>query len=236
MARTNHAPALTYSVQDYLKGIYELTANGEPATTNAIAERRGITPASVTGMMQKLAGLKPALVSYKKHRGVHLTDSGRRAALEVIRHHRLLETWLAETLGYSWDEVHGEAERLEHAMSEEMEERIARALGDPARDPHGEPIPSAELIMPPDLSVPLADLEVGQSAIVRRVQPQESLALRRLQGIGLHIGSLVEVVGLSSYDQLMTLHVQGQTKDTTLGPALTRRVYVEPTRHITEGQ
>lgn len=125
--------SLTDSIQDYLKVIYELTEDGEAASTTAIATRLHIAPASVTGMMQKLASTKPALVEYRKHQGVILTTAGKRAALEVIRHHRLIEAWLVQTLGYSWDEVHNEAEKLEHVISEEFEERIASAMGYPAR-------------------------------------------------------------------------------------------------------
>src|SRR5512138_2927124 len=149
---------ITISTQDYLKRIYELTENGESASTNALAQKLNIKPASVTGMMQKLASAKPALVEYQKHQGVTLTRDGRKAALEVIRHHRLLEAWLVQTLGYSWDEVHAEAEQLEHVISENFEQRIAAALGHPARDPHGELIPTADLIMPLDASTPLSAL------------------------------------------------------------------------------
>jgi len=232
MGRIGSAPALTYSIQDYLKSIYELTDAGEPAATNAIAARLGVSAASVTGMLQKLASVRPALVAYKKHQGVRLTGSGRRAALQVIRHHRLLETWLVQALGYSWDEVHREAEKLEHVMSEDMEERISRALGNPVRDPHGEPIPSADLVMPPDRSVPLSDLMAGQEAIVRRVEGRDSVALKHLNAIGVQIGSRVTVVSLTEYDQLAVLQVHGQQQNITLGPALTQRVYVEQTHRI----
>jgi DtxR family Mn-dependent transcriptional regulator len=136
--------SLTDSIQDYLKIIYELTVSGEAASTTALAERLGIAPGSVTGMLQKLSSVRPALVSYQKYQGVTLTDAGRRAALKVIRHHRLIEAWLVQSLGYAWDEVHNEAERLEHVISEDFEMRIAAALGHPQRDPHGEPIPSVE--------------------------------------------------------------------------------------------
>ncbi len=122
---------LTISTQDYLKNIYELTENGESASTNALAKKLSIKPASVTGMVQKLASAKPALVEYHKHQGVTLTKDGKKAALEVIRHHRLLEAWLVQTLGYSWDEVHAEAERLEHVISEDFERRIAAATREP---------------------------------------------------------------------------------------------------------
>jgi DtxR family Mn-dependent transcriptional regulator len=230
-----HSASLTFSEQDYLKTIYELTADGDPATTNAIAARLGISAASVTGMLQKMATVNPALVTYKKHQGVHLTASGRRAALEIIRHHRLLETWLVQTLGYSWDEVHREAEQLEHVMSEDMEKRIASALGNPERDPHGEPIPSADLIMPRDPSIPLSELVAGQEARVRRAEASDSDALRRLDAAGVRIGSVVKVTSRSEYDQLVTLQVRGQSKPVTLGPALTERVYVERTRTTEKG-
>src|SRR4030095_16772984 len=140
---------LTISIQDYLKNIYELTENGEVATTNALSKKLNISAPSVTGMVQKLASAKPALVEYQKHQGVTLTKDGKKAALEVIRHHRLLEAWLVQTLGYSWDEVHEEAERLEHVISEDFERRIAAAMGHPTRDPHGEPIPTADFTLPP---------------------------------------------------------------------------------------
>lgn len=153
---------ITQSIQDYLKHIYELNENGGSASTNDLAARLNIAPASVTGMLQKLASAKPPLVIYKKHQGVTLTKSGEKAALEVIRHHRLLETFLANTLGYTWDEVHEEAEKLEHVISEGFEQRIAAALGHPTRDPHGELIPTEDLKMPLDQSTSLSDLRKNQ--------------------------------------------------------------------------
>ena len=227
MTRARSTHELTYSIQDYLKSIYDLNAAGGTATTNAIAARLGISAASVTGMLQKLAALSPALVTYRKHQGARLTESGRRAALQVIRHHRLLETWLVQSLGYSWDEVHSEAEKLEHAVSEDLEKRIADALGNPARDPHGEPIPSADLIMPTDPSVPLSELQTGEEATVHRVQASDGVALRHLHDIGLSIGSRVTVLVQSSYDQVMTLRIRGHENPITLGPMLTERVFVE---------
>ncbi|HEX2696802.1 MAG TPA: metal-dependent transcriptional regulator [Anaerolineales bacterium] len=218
---------LTDSIQDYLKAIYELTENGEPATTNALAERLGIAPASVTGMVQKLASAKPALVSYKKHQGVELTEKGRRAALEVIRHHRLIETWLVHTLGYSWDEVHGEAEKLEHVISEDFEKRIAAALGNPVRDPHGELIPTEDLIMPSDESVALVTLQPKQEAVIRRVQAQDTDLLKHLETLGLVIGARVKTLEVSPYDKVMQLQVRGRKEAVVLGPAVTSRVFVE---------
>ena len=218
---------LTDSIQDYLKAIYYLTQSGEPASTNALAGRLGIEPASVTGMVQKLAAARPPLVSYRKHHGVRLTPAGKRAALEVIRHHRLLEAWLVKTLGYSWDAVHFEAEKLEHVISEEFEERIAAALGYPVRDPHGEPIPSSDLIMPSDGSVPLASLEQGQRAVVRRVDAQDHDLLRHLEELKLIPGASVDVLEVSPFDQILHLRVKGAKEPIVLGPAITNRVFVE---------
>ncbi len=219
--------SLTFSIQDYLKNIYELTENGKPASTTALASRLGIAPASVTGMVQKLASTKPPLLKYHKHRGVTLTTEGRRAALEVIRHHRLLETWLVRTLGYSWDEVHGEAEKLEHVISEDFEKRIAAAMGNPDRDPHGEPIPSADLVMPEDESVALASMGANQAGTVCRVQSQDADLLKHLESLGLIIGAHVKALEVSRYDQVMRLQVQGRKDSLVLGPAITSRVFVE---------
>ncbi len=218
---------ITFSIQDYLKVIYELTENGKAASTTALAARLGIAPASVTGMVQKLSTVKPALVSYKKHQGVTLTTAGRRAALEVIRHHRLIEAWLVQTLGYSWDEVHTEADKLEHAISEEFEMRIAAALGHPDRDPHGEPIPNAKLVMPKDNSIPLSSLQPKQEATVRRVHAQDAELLRHLEELGLIPGARVKAIEVSRFDQVMQLQVQGRKEASVLGPAVTDQVFVE---------
>ncbi len=218
---------LTDSVQDYLKIIYELTQDGKTASTTALAARLGIAPASVTGMVQKLSFVKPALVSYRKHQGVTLTAAGERAALEVIRHHRLIEAWLVQTLGYSWDEVHEEAEKLEHVISEDFEIRIAAALGDPERDPHGEPIPSAELIMPADKSIPLSSMQPEQAAALQRVDARDAEFLRYLEELGLIPGVRLKLLSVSPYDQVMHVQIQGQKKTVVLGPAITNRVFIE---------
>jgi len=216
---------ITDSIQDYLKSIYELTENGQSATTTSLAARLGIAPASVTGMLQKLASLKSPLVNYHKHRGVKLTSKGRRAALEVIRHHRLLESWLVQTLGYSWDEVHNEAEKLEHVISEEFESRIAEALGNPSRDPHGDLIPTPELIMPEDDSVPLSALRVNQVAVIQRVKTADVNLLRHLEGLGLVPGIRVEVKDYSKFDNNLTIKVGRNLS--TLGLNITSKIFVE---------
>jgi Mn-dependent transcriptional regulator len=216
---------LTISIQDYLKSIYELTENGQSASTNALARKLNISPPSVTGMVQKLASAKPPLVAYQKHQGVTLTGEGRKAALEVIRHHRLLEAWLVQTLGYSWDEVHEEAERLEHVISEEFEQRIAAAMGHPARDPHGEPIPTADLKMPLDDFLPLSALRPQQMATIRRVQASDPELLRYLDELGLVPGMPIEVKEYSPFDHNLT--IKFRRKSLVLGLSITSKIFVE---------
>lgn len=217
--------ALTISIQDYLKNIYELTENGESASTNALARKLNIKPASVTGMIQKLASSKPALVEYQKHQGVTLTRQGKRAALEVIRHHRLLEAWLVQTLGYTWDEVHEEAERLEHVISEDFERRIAAAMGDPIRDPHGELIPTADLTMPVDESTPLSALRPRQTGKVLSIKSPETELLRHLEALGLIPGARIEVLEYSPFDHNLTIKVGN--KSFVLGLNITNRILIE---------
>lgn len=217
--------ALTISIQDYLKNIYELTENGESASTNALARKLNIKPASVTGMVQKLASAKPALVAYQKHQGVTLTRDGKRAALEVIRHHRLLEAWLVQTLGYTWDEVHEEAERLEHVISEDFERRIAAAMGDPLRDPHGELIPTADLTMPLDKSTPLSSLRPNQTGTVLSIKSPETELLRHLEELGLVPGARFEVLAYSPFDHNLTIQVG--RKSFVLGLNITSRILIE---------
>ena len=216
---------LTISIQDYLKTIYELTENGDSASTNALAKKLNISAPSVTGMIQKLASAKPALVEYQKHQGVTLTKEGKKAALEVIRHHRLLEAWLVQTLGYSWDEVHEEAERLEHVISEDFEQRIAAAMGHPVRDPHGELIPTADLKMPLDQSMPLSALRPGQITTVKRVKASDTQLLRYLEGLGLMPGALIEVKEYSPFDHNLTIKVG--RKSVVLGLSITSKIFVE---------
>ncbi len=219
---------LTQNIQDYLKTIYELGEDGDSASTTALAARLGIAPASVTGMLQKLAAATPPLVDYRKHQGATLTTEGERAALEVIRHHRLLETYLVTILGYSWDNVHEEACRLEHVISEEFEARIAAALGHPQRDPHGEPIPTPELVMPPDASQPLSALRPGQKARIVRVQASDPALLRHLDSLGLTPGAQVEALDYSPYDQNLTLEVgPAPAPPRVIGVAITRQIFIE---------
>jgi DtxR family transcriptional regulator, Mn-dependent transcriptional regulator len=216
---------ITISIQDYLKNIYELTENGESASTNALAQKMNVRAPSVTGMVQKMASSKPALVEYQKHQGVTLTREGKRAALEVIRHHRLLEAWLVQTLGYSWDEVHEEAERLEHVISEDFERRIAAAMGHPVRDPHGELIPTEDLTMPIDKSTPLSALRPKQTAVIKRVIASDSALLRYLDELGLVPGAQIEIREYSPFDH--NLNIKAGRKSFVLGPTVTDKIFVE---------
>ncbi|MBW7918150.1 MAG: metal-dependent transcriptional regulator [Anaerolineales bacterium] len=217
--------SLTRSIQDYLKRIYELSEEGVAASTTELAARLNVAPASVTGMLQKLAAARPPLVIYKKRQGVTLTKAGLRAALEVIRHHRLLETWLVQTLGYTWDEVHEEAERLEHVISKDLESRIATALGHPTRDPHGEPIPSADLTMPADASTPLAALRPAQTATVQRVDAADPNLLRHLESIGLVPGAEIQAAAYSEFDHNLTVKIG--KKSNVLGLSVTTKIFVD---------
>jgi DtxR family Mn-dependent transcriptional regulator len=218
-------PTLTISIQDYLKQIYELTENGENASTTALAAKLKVSAPSVTGMIQKLASSKPALVEYQKHQGVTLTKDGRKVALEVIRHHRLIEAWLVQTLGYTWDEVHEEAERLEHVISEDFERRIAAAMGHPTRDPHGELIPTEDLRMPVDSSTPLSALRPGQNATVQRVKASDPDLLRYLEELELIPGAQIEIKEHSPFDHNLTIKIG--RKSVVLGLNITSQIFVE---------
>jgi DtxR family transcriptional regulator, Mn-dependent transcriptional regulator len=218
---------ITQSIQNYLKYIYELNEHGKTASTNDLAARLSIAPASVTGMLQRLASSKPPLVIYKKHQGVTLTKAGEKAALEVIRHHRLLELYLVQALGYSWDEVHAEACKLEHVISEDLEARIATALGNPTRDPHGELIPTEDLTMPADESRPLASLRTDETATVKRVSDNDPALLRHLRELGVIPEVEVTVKDFSEFDGNLTIKVNGQKSTIVLGSAITNRIFVE---------
>lgn len=215
------------AAEDYLKVIYEITRGGKRASTNEIAKRMGVAPASATGMIQKLASETPLLVDYQKHRGVALTTKGEQVALEVIRHHRLLELFLQKQLGYTWDEVHGEADQLEHVISEDLEERIAQLLGNPSYDPHGEPIPNRELQMPSQSTVRLCDLHLGDQAVVRCVQDPNPELLRYLASIGITPNSKLTVLDIFPFDNNYRLQVSGQDTSLILGPRVTQQIYVE---------
>jgi DtxR family Mn-dependent transcriptional regulator len=218
---------LSYAIEDYLKVIYELTLCEQSASTSSIAGRLGVKPGSVSGMLKRLAANDPPLIVYRKHRGVELTGAGEKIALELIRHHRLIELYLHQALGYPWDEVHQEADRLEHVISENLEERIAGFLGNPSRDPHGDPIPSRELTMPPSSSTSLYELRPGQKALVQRINNEESELLRYCESLGLVPGARLKITAFSPFDENLHLQVNGEDADVVVGPAISREIYVE---------
>ena len=220
---------LTHVIEDYLKTIYDLSTTSGRASTNQIAERLGVTPASVTNMLQKLAATQPPLVEYRKHRGVLLTADGERVALEIVRHHRLIEMFLHQALGFSWDEVHEEADRLEHVISEELEERIAASLGDPHHDPHGDPIPTRDLRLPSSTTLTLAHLRPPQQATIQRVRDADPELLRYLSELGLIPEVRLTVLGYSPFDNNLRLQVEGQDTSIVLGDKITKQVFVELT-------
>jgi DtxR family transcriptional regulator, Mn-dependent transcriptional regulator len=181
------------AIEDYSKAIYALEQRfAEPVSTNALAERLGVTPASASGMVKRLGEL--GLVTHQRYRGVSLTDAGRRLALEVIRHHRLLELYLVKDLGVPWDRVHQEAEVLEHVLSEELEELIAAKLGHPTHDPHGDPIPTAELTIDEPPTDTLDSLPSGARATFVRISDSDPEMLRYLADRGIAPGDVFEVV------------------------------------------
>ena len=194
---------LTVAVQDYLKAIYVLESSGERVTTSALARRMGVSAPSATAMTKRLDEL--GLVERLPYRGVALTEEGRRGALEVVRHHRLLERYLVDRLGLSLDEVHAEAELLEHALSEELEAKIDEELGFPTRDPHGDPIPDRELRLIHGESQTLLDLEPGARASIARVPDGDSELLRYLGELGLVPDARVEVLAQAPFGGPVTV-------------------------------
>jgi DtxR family Mn-dependent transcriptional regulator len=198
---------ITQAIQDYLKVIYKLSSDNKPAGTNAIAERLGVAQASVTAMMKKLSDLK--LIRHRPYRGVALTEHGRKIALEIIRHHRLLELYLAEALGYSWDEVHDEAEKLEHHISEEFEDRVAEFLGHPTTDPHGAPIPSKDGHVIERELQSLAEVNTGSRVRIAQVSDRDPELLRYLGDIGIYPDVEVDVLAKAPFDGPLHIRVAG---------------------------
>lgn len=188
---------LTKAVQDYLRAIYVLEAAGVSVTTSALAKRMDVSAPSATAMMKRLAELR--LAERAPYRGVVLTEAGRRCALEALRHHRLLERYLVDTLGFPLEEVHAEADRLEHALSEELEARIDEALGFPTRDPHGDPIPDRDLNIIKSDARTLLDLAPWDRSIVSRVPDNDAAVLRYLKELGLTPGEPVELTGIAPF-------------------------------------
>lgn len=242
--------ALTAPVEDYLKTIYEIESSGDggaaavqrqgAAGTNEIAQALDIAPASVTGMLRRLAD--QGLITYERYRGVRLTEAGRRAALRTIRRHRVIEAYLTSALGYPWDRVHEEAERLEHAASDELIDRMAAAIGEPATDPHGAPIPTRDGTLDIGPLLALGDVDVGGVVRVRQVGDRDPERLRYLAELGVTPGAEVRVVAREPFGGPLTLRIERAgsegkrsvrrgarlVRERAIGPELAAEVYVAP--------
>lgn len=214
---------LTQSMQDYLKTIFLLTSDFSRVPTTSIAQALQVQPASVTSMMKKLAELD--LIEHQSYHGVALTPSGRTIALEMIRHHRLLETYLATALGYDWADVHEEAERLEHYISEEFEDRITAVLGDPLYDPHGDPIPTRDGFIPPSPSRTLAEVPKATTVTIRRVNSSRRELLTFLSARMIGIGTCVDVVATNA--QSCTIRFNGSHRRVTLPREISANIFIE---------
>ena len=225
-------PALTGPVEDYLKAIYDLELVGAPASTNDIAVRLAISPASVSGMVRRLAD--QGLITHEPYRGVRLTGQGRSAALRTLRRHRILECYLTEVLGYPWDRVHDEAERLEHSASEELIERMAAALGNPVHDPHGAPIPTREGAVESAILRPLAAVAAGERVQVRMVNDGDGERLRYLAELGIRPGAVLRILDKAPFDGPITMWVDdsGGGASRAIGVALAGEVYVDDRRPV----
>jgi len=217
----------TQAVEDYLKAVHELEREQGAVSTTALADRLGVRPASVSGMMKRLAEMN--LVVHEPYQSVTLTDAGRKIALEVIRHHRLVEVYLAEALGVPWDQVHGEAEKWEHVLSEELEDRMDEMLGHPATDPHGSPIPSREGEMPETASVRLVDLGIGSPAVIAEVNDHDADLLRHLGELGLYPNAEVCITDSAPFEGPLTIRVGGEER--VVGRTVAANVYVTEVGH-----
>ncbi len=224
MPRAREGAPLTAPVEDYLKAIYEIERSGNAAGTKEIADALRIAPASVSGMVRRLA--EQGLITHKRYRGVRLTDKGRRAALLTLRRHRVIEAYLAEALGYPWDRVHQEAELLEHAASDELVDRMAAAIGEPETDPHGAPIPSRNGTIDERRLLSLDDLPPAAEVRIMRVEDGDPERLRYLGGLGIRPGAKVRVVEREPFGGPITVRVARTERK--IGPELAREVLVTP--------
>jgi DtxR family Mn-dependent transcriptional regulator len=215
---------VSQAIEDYVKAIYLLEQSEGKVTTKALALALDVAAPSVTAMIKRLHAMH--LVRYTRYRGVALTPAGQRMALEVIRHHRLLELYLVEAMGLPWDQVHEEAERLEHVISEELEERIAELLGHPVADPHGDPIPTKEGRLEQPASLPLSELRPGTAAVITRVGDQAPAKLRYLATLGLFPQVRITLLEKAPFDGPMSLAV-GESR-CTIGGETAREIHVRP--------
>lgn len=215
-------PELSGPVEDYLKVIFELEATDGIAGTNEIAAELGVAPASVSGMIRRLA--EQGWIAHERYRGVRLTRAGKRAALRTIRRHRVIEAYLTTALGYPWDRVHDEAERLEHAASDELIDRMAAAIGEPSTDPHGAPIPTREGTIDEERLASLATVPVGKRVRIQRVGDRDAEQLRYLAAIGITPGRQVEVIARAPFDGPIDLRIGRVVR--SIGPALAKQIAV----------
>lgn len=216
---------LSQAVEDYLKVIYKLQPEGEPVSTSDIARAMDVSSASVTNMIKRLAQL--GLVEYESYRGVTVTETGEKVALEIIRHHRLLELYLREVMGYSWDKIHEEAEHLEHHISEEFEEKLDELLGYPTHDPHGDPIPTREGEMAEFTTDALSEMEAGTSVVVQRVSDTDPEMLSYLEEVGLLPGTSVHILEKGPFHGPIRVRIGEHER--VVGHRIASNVFVEPT-------
>ena len=214
---------LSQAVEDYIKTIYQVRRSGETASTSDIARALNVSAASVTNMAKRLAQL--GLAEYESYHGVRLTDTGNKVALEIIRHHRLLELYLRNVMGYPWDKVHEEAEQLEHHISEEFEQKIDEMLGHPTHDPHGDPIPTREGEIADRSTHPLAAVEPGLCVVVERVSDEDPALLNHLEILGLLPGATLEVVGKEPFEGPLNIRVED--REHTLGYRIANHIFVD---------
>ncbi|MDA2934969.1 metal-dependent transcriptional regulator [Acidobacteria bacterium AH-259-D05] len=213
---------ISRSMEDYLKAIYHSATEDDKVSTSRLAEKMNCSAASVTNMLQKLSEMK--LVSYEPYQGVALTSAGKKIALEIVRHHRLIELYLSEILGYSWDKVHAEAEKLEHVISEEFEEKIDQALGHPSTDPHGDPIPTKDLHIEKQRFLSLWEISGGENVTVRRVSDSDPEALRYLATIGIFPEVQISVVKKAPFNG--PIHIEINNTEHSLSEQLARQIFV----------
>ncbi|HET7010189.1 MAG TPA: metal-dependent transcriptional regulator [Anaerolineales bacterium] len=228
--------SLSRSVQDYLKAILELEGDAGHASTGDLAERLGVAAPSVTGMLRRLSAARPALVSYTKHRGARLTRLGRKRAMEIVRHHRLIEQFLFEALGVPWDEVHQEAEGLEHAISESLEARMADRLGHPHTDPHGHLIPGLDGRLPRRRTIRLDRLDSGQFGRIAEVRDHDPALLRHLASLGMVPGTRVRVVERSPFGGPLTLEVEGEIRQVGIQPSSQVQIAIPDSNGAAKGE
>ena len=213
---------VTHAVEDYLTMIYKLSYEGGEPTTTSIADNMGVSKASVTDMFKKMA--KSKLIIHEPYKGVKLTRSGEKVALEVIRHHRLVELYLKEAMGVSWDKVHDEADKWEHILSEDIEDRIVEMLGNPTHDPHGAPIPTKDGHIQDEKFTPLSDAQVGEKLLVLLVEDSDPEKLRYLAEKGIYPQTVIEVKEVQPFEGPLTLDVEGSPQ--IIGHEVSRIVFV----------